>query len=213
MTEKVKLLVIEGLDRTGKDTLAEHFEEYAVLRHRHNNLGRGLDKEYYEITRSNMKDSDPYYVSAITSAMAVSEFIQLLSFIKRCVVRHGRRSFVVPRLFPSTVVFDAVRGIQKRTRLEANILKMKERFEKENDIEIDMRLLTLFANRDTMIQRGSTEDSFEIKNYDKIVLEFLMYTQKEIDRPVMFSKSGMMDVSSMTEEEVYEFANTFLFSS
>ncbi|QGZ13894.1 hypothetical protein PP939_gp214 [Rhizobium phage RL38J1] len=211
MTKKARVLVLEGLDRTGKDTLARRFSENAVFEFKHNNFDINLHREYYDITRSNMKSDNKEFVSRITNAMAISEYMQLLGFIKRY-VGYGYDDFVVPRLFPSTIVFDAVRGAAL-TRLEEVILEIKKRFEEENDIEISMRLFTMFVQPQTMIERGSTKDSFEIKNYDKIAFHFAKYSERERLVHRVFEKALIANVDDMTIDEVYELAENFLFQS
>ncbi|QNH71841.1 hypothetical protein P9VFCI_114 [Rhizobium phage P9VFCI] len=211
MTKKVRVLVVEGVDRSGKDTLVRKLGENAIHQFKHNNLETNLHREYYGITRSNMKSDNAEFVSRLTKSMAIVEFMQLLAFIKRYHFEHDM--FSVARLFPSTVVYDAVRGIKPDFSLKSDLLRIKLRFEQENDIEIDMRLLTLFVNAAVMIERGSTTDSFEIKNYHRIEHEFEEYTMNEISYPIMFNKSKMLNVTTLSMDEIVTLAENFLFQS
>ncbi|QIG69709.1 hypothetical protein EVB81_140 [Rhizobium phage RHph_I46] len=211
MTKEVKLLVVEGLDRTGKDTLCERFHWDSDAVHIELNEFRDFPKHtYYDTTRQMMRSNKKSFVSAVTNAMAVTEFMQVLSFIKNY-SDMGSNSFSVARLFPSTVVFDLVRGVEE-SRLDTLIAQIKKTFEEENDIKIDMHLLTLVTNKEEMLQRGSTEDSFEIVNYDTILDYFMEYTTDHSFSKTLFKKAFIFSVTGMSFDEVFESAWNFLFT-
>ncbi|AIK68392.1 hypothetical protein P10VF_179 [Rhizobium phage vB_RleM_P10VF] len=210
--KEVKLLVVEGLDRTGKDTLCERFHyDSDVCWIKYNDFNHQATRdEYYNTTRTMMKHPSNRTVSKITTAMAIAEFLQVLSYIKFSIAR-GLTEFVVTRAFPSTIVFDEIRGIAND--IEVTIKMMREHFEIENDIKIDMRLLTLFISPDHMKARGSTEDSFEIKNYEKISQCFERYTEYESSSRLIFSKARNKTINEWSEDQLFEYAKNFLFQS
>ncbi|QIG68075.1 hypothetical protein EVB55_140 [Rhizobium phage RHph_Y68] len=211
MATPINLLVIEGLDRTGKDTLAErfHYETDAVCIE-HNQFRDFTQKEYYETTRTMMRDPINQFVSEVTTAMAITEFMQVLTMIRRY-EKDGLRDFCISRLFPSTVVFDAIRGI--KNEVEDRIQTLLYNFERANGIQINMKLLTLLATKEVMKERGSTDKSFEIRNYDEIVKTYSKYTNEHASKRYLFKKAAVLNVSNMTKDETFESARTFLFTN
>jgi thymidylate kinase len=201
----VKFLVVEGLDRTGKDTLSTNFGLKTNVKPMTINRFTQINTEtYYGITREQFKSQDRYFVSEVGKAMAIAEFMQMLSHI---IDYSERNEFVVARSFVSTVVFDWVRGIN-HSGLSDTILMILKNFEIAHNLVLDLRLLKLYVSREEQMNRGSSYNSFEQNHYDRIKTAFEAYKN-----PFIFDDHVMeLDTTDLTPIQVFERAKTFLFT-
>jgi thymidylate kinase len=201
---KVKLLMIEGMDRAGKDTLAYELERQTYTKNIKLNIFGPINHDtYYDVNRTMLGSAkSPYFKNVVGEAMAISEYMQVLSHV----LDYRRTAFVMARSFVSTVVYDWVRGLG-RTGLSDTIYEMTKVFEAKNNIKLDLRLLKLYVSKSEQRARGSTEDSFEQLNYDKILECFNAY-----NNTLLFDRILTIDTSNMRQDDVLKEAETFLFT-
>ncbi|AKE44899.1 hypothetical protein AU106_gp268 [Sinorhizobium phage phiM9] len=200
---KKTLLIIEGLDRSGKDSLAFDLRMFRVENIKVNDFSATGNKPYYNITRSMFKNDDATFVSDIGNAMAIVEFMQALTWIEQFPLRDR---FVMTRSFVSTVIFDGIRGI-KEDILSDTIVKMIDQFTNDTGIELDIRLLKLFVSKEEQVKRGSDVQSFEQIHYDRIKSSFEIYADNLIFNDVL-----EIDTTDRHQGEVLELTRKFLFT-
>jgi thymidylate kinase len=203
MVKRQKLLIIEGLDRSGKDSLAFELQKDGVHEIRVNDYNFCGKDRYYETTRQMMKSDSVNFVHEITTSMAIVELMQTLTIMKQLSYID---TFSIARSFPSTSVFDEIRGVHN-TSFNYTIDKILRQFERENDVQIDLYLLKLFVSKEEMERRGSAEDSFEWINYSKIRREY-----EEYENNVVFTKTFSIDTTNLQYEEIRKQAANLLFT-
>ena len=190
-----KLLIIEGLDRAGKDAVFKKL-------HRSGDVIK-LTKPYSDFERefirkvfiSDKKD----LVSSLSKGMAVVEFTKILSEIADLAEGDGE-PFGVVRSFISTYVYEVVRGSNPPNEIFCDIQELIQEWEKTFNLKLKIKPVILTVSKEMALRRGMESDSFECINYDKIRHVF------ENEIPWLLrgtEKPEFVDTTNMTINEVY----------
>ena len=209
MTKEVKIVLFDGFDRTGKDTIANQLSyEKNICKFHHAFMG-------YELTRNIFKQyhDDPSFVNDVSRSMAISELIQVVSQATSLVELDIEDPIlIVPRSFVSTLIYDAVRrGFVSRHDL-GHYEKIIELEEKRSGIKLNFVPMVFTTSVETMKERGSAEDSFEVLRYGE-VSEFtkrtieLIHTSESpyIKKPIILHNDGceLFDFYKVVKKYVY----------
>lgn len=196
-----KLLILEGLDRSGKDSLAFDLQKKSVMIIRVNDFSMTGNQPYYETTRMMFKSGKSLFASEVGRSMAIVEFLQALTWMRQF---HYWDKFVLVRSFVSTLVYDSIRGI-KGDDVSNTIMEMITEFEKNTGWELDVSLLKMFVDKEDQLYRGSSQDSFEQVNFDSIKRGFELYTDSTI-----FSREVGVNTSKMSPDKVLTIADALI---
>jgi hypothetical protein len=167
MTKRIDILLFDGHDRTGKDSIADMFDRRDIA-HRIT-TGNG----YRDASRI-IFGQNKGLAEDISQSMAKVEFMQLHDTVYREFVENGVDTFVLPRSFLSSMAYDLFRGcmIDRNLAVIDDLNRtLSERFNEEN---VELRFHAIFFHADiiSMMERGSDVTSFEIMNHVKIDRSF-----------------------------------------
>nr|CAI3971133.1 hypothetical protein ORM20_00084 [Ochrobactrum phage ORM_20] len=161
-----KIIVgLDGMDRTGKSSLgaSRSLKASGVFS---DMIGQdfisfnGHENRYSAIAKECFKDTSNGISAAVSKGVAIAELLEGIEHMNS----FGYDGLIMPRTFASSIVYMCMRG----DYTEAEILMQDVRHILEK-FEISYVGFYLEISKETMIERGSKEDSYEIVKYNHVL--------------------------------------------
>ena len=158
------ILGLDGMDRTGKSSIGKS-GNILVAGTFSDRLGRdftcfnGHENRYSTVAKECFKDRFNGVSKIVSSGIAIAELLEGIEYM----FDYGCDSLIMPRTFVSSLVYMRMRGdYTAATMLMQDIQPILEKF------DIGFMSVLLTVSKETMKERGSKDDSYEILYYDQI---------------------------------------------